>query len=162
MNEQIANQLEYFTQRCDYANLIFSFNNTHGRIAVKCYFTILFSSGSLEPRKKMADRVYKESLPELRNTLEKLKEEFSNLGSKTDWIELRIDPLLKHLESLEQLLHSGQFSGESSRLRRGVELFHSDLVYFRTNVKGLKEILQSEKKISEDKKQVSKRARARK
>ena len=93
----------------------------------------------------MVDRVYKNDLPELRKTLQKLKKEFANVGSKTDWTKLRIEPLLKHLESLEALLGSGEFSHESSRLRKGVELFHSDLVYFRTNVKGLKKILQSEK-----------------
>jgi hypothetical protein len=94
----------------------------------------------------MVDRVYKAELPRLRNTLEKLREDFSNLGSKTDWTRLRIDPLLKHLRSLEQLLVSREFSRESSRLTKGVVLFHSDLVYFRTNVKGLEKILQSEKK----------------
>jgi predicted RNase H-like nuclease (RuvC/YqgF family) len=93
----------------------------------------------------MVDRVYKAQIPALRNTLEKLREDFVNLGSKTDWTKLRIEPLLRHLESLEELLESEEFSREFSRLRKGVELFHSDLVYFRTNVKGLKKILQSEK-----------------
>ena len=95
----------------------------------------------------MVDRVYKEDLPRLRDTLEKLREGFSNLGStKTDWTRLRIEPLLKHLEVLERLLHSREFSGEFSRLTKGVELFHSDLVYFRINVKGLEKLLQSEEK----------------
>jgi len=94
----------------------------------------------------MVDRVYKKSLPALRNDLEELRESFSDLSSKTDWSKLRIEPLLKHLRSLEQLLESGEFSRELSRLTKGVELFHSDLVYFRTNVRGLEEILQSEKK----------------
>jgi hypothetical protein len=93
----------------------------------------------------MVDKVYRNGLPELRNALEKLREDFTNLGSKTDWTKLRIEPLLRHLESLEELLGSGEFSRESSRLTKGVELFHSDLVYFRTNVKGLKKILQSER-----------------
>jgi predicted nucleic acid-binding Zn-ribbon protein len=93
----------------------------------------------------MVDRVYKNELPELRNALEKLREDFADLGSETDWTKLRIDPLLKHLESLEALLGAREFSREFSRLRKGVELFHSDLVYFRTNVKGLKKILQSGK-----------------
>jgi len=53
--------------------------------------------------------------------------------------------LLRHLESLEELLESDEFSRELSRLTKGVELFHSDLVYFRTNVKGLKKLLQPEK-----------------
>ena len=94
---------------------------------------------------KMVDKVYKRDLPALRNALEKLREDFSNLGSKTDWTRLRIDPLLKHLETLEQLVGSKEFSREFSRLKKGVELFHSDLVYFRTNAKGLKKVLQSEK-----------------
>ena len=99
----------------------------------------------------MVDRVYKHDLPALRNALEKLSGDFSNLGSKTDWAKLRIEPLLRHLESLEQSLESKEFSRESSRLTKGVELFHSDLVYFRTNVKGLKKILESEKRILEHK-----------
>lgn len=94
----------------------------------------------------MVDRVYKEGLPELRKALEKLRENFSNLSPKTDWTRLRIEPLLKHLGSLEQLLVSEEFSGEFSRLRKGVELFHSDLEYFRTNVKGLEKVLESEKR----------------
>ena len=95
----------------------------------------------------MVDRVYKADLPRLRKALEKLREDFSNLdSSKTDWTKLRIEPLLKHLDSLEQLLHSQEFSGEFSRLRKGVRLFHSDLVYLRENVKGLEKVLQSEEK----------------
>jgi predicted nucleic acid-binding Zn-ribbon protein len=95
----------------------------------------------------MVDRAYKEDLPRLRKTLEQLKENFSSLNSsKTDWAKLRIDPLLKHLDSLEQLLHSDEFSREFSRLRKGVQLFHSDLVYLRENVKGLEKLLQSERK----------------
>ncbi len=95
----------------------------------------------------MVDREYVASLPRLRKALEELKEEFSKLnGSKTDWGTLRIDPLLKHLDSLEQLIHSTEFSQEFSRLRKGVELFHSDLVYLRENVKGLEKLLQSERK----------------
>jgi predicted nucleic acid-binding Zn-ribbon protein len=93
------------------------------------------------------DRVYKSDLPRLRKELEKLKEEFSTLDSDTKWIQLRIEPVLKHLESLEQLMNSDQFSEEFSRLRKGVQLFHSDLVYFRTNVIELKKILESEKKL---------------
>jgi len=102
----------------------------------------------------MVDRVYKKQLPALRNSLEKLRENFANVNSKTDWTKLRIEPLLRHLESLEELLGSTEFSSEISRLRKGVVLFHSDLVYFRTNVKGLERILQSEqRKISGMKKQ---------
>jgi len=99
----------------------------------------------------MVDRVYKSDLPALRDSLEELRKSFSHLNSKTDWTKLRIEPLLKHLRSLEQLLESGEFSREFSRLTKGVELFHSDLVYFRTNVRGLEKLLQSEKKASEAK-----------
>jgi len=94
----------------------------------------------------VVDRVYKADLPRLRNDLEKLSEEFSNLDSDTNWIKLRIEPLLKHAESLEQLLHSPEFSPEFSRLRKGVRMFHSDLVYLRENVKELEKVIQSEKK----------------
>ena len=94
----------------------------------------------------MVDRVCKKRLPALRKTLEKLGENLSTLDSKTDWVELRIEPLLKHLGSLEQLLESSEFSGEFLRLTKGVEMFHSDLIYFRTNVKALEKILHSEKK----------------
>lgn len=94
----------------------------------------------------MVDRVYKADLPRLRRALEELRAGFSGLGSsKTDWVKLRIDPLLKHLDALEQLLRSKEFSSESSRLRKGVVFFHSDLVYLRENVKGLEKLLQSEK-----------------
>jgi molecular chaperone GrpE (heat shock protein) len=95
----------------------------------------------------MVDRVYKASLPRLKADLERLREEFSRLGStKTDWIELRIDPLLRHLDTLEELLRSEKHSLESSRLRKGVTLFHSDLVYLRENVRGLERVLDSERK----------------
>jgi len=95
----------------------------------------------------MVDSVYKADLPRLRNALEELRVEFSNLGSsKTNWTRLRIEPLLKHLDSLEQLLRSEDFSREFSRLRKGVVMFHSDLVYLRANIKALKNLLQAEKK----------------
>jgi hypothetical protein len=54
----------------------------------------------------LVDQVYKKQLPELRGALEQLREDFSNLGSKTDWTKLRIEPLLSHIESLEQVLGS--------------------------------------------------------
>ena len=95
----------------------------------------------------MVDRVYKSALPQFRADLERLRKDFSSLGTtKTNWIELRIDPLLRHLDSLEQLLHSEEHSLESSRLKKGVALFHSDLVYLRENVQGLERVLQSERK----------------
>ena len=94
----------------------------------------------------MVDRAYKSDLPKLRNSLEELRDDFSKVNSKTNWTELRIVPLLKHLDFLEQLLGSAEFLTEFSRLRKGAELFHSDLVYFRTNINGLERVLQSEKK----------------
>lgn len=90
----------------------------------------------------VVDRVYKAGLPAARRELEKLKKEFSALSSRTDWNRLRVEPLLRHVKVLEQQLRSQG----SSRLTKGVRLFHSDLVYFRENLNGLKEVLRSEKK----------------
>jgi hypothetical protein len=92
------------------------------------------------------DRVYKDGIPSARKALEKLKQKFSGFDSRTDWTKLRIDPLLDHTRSLERLLRSPKFSRETSRLTRGVVMFHSDLVYLQENVKALKTILQSERK----------------
>jgi len=95
----------------------------------------------------MVDRVYKEDLPQSRKKLEDLKHEFVELGPPgTRWAKLRIEPLLKHVDTLEYLIHSDEFSSESSRLTKGVELFHSDLVYLRQNVKGLEKLLLSERR----------------
>jgi len=95
----------------------------------------------------MVDRVYKADLPRLRKALEELKEGFSDLGPPgMKWTKLRIEPLLKHLSSLERLLYSEEFSRESARLAKGVEMFHSDLVYMRENVRALERLLQSERK----------------
>ena len=94
----------------------------------------------------MVDRVYKAGIPKLRNELARLKEEFSTLESGTDWTKLRVEPLLRHAEALEGLLSQPDFAREYSRLRRGVVMFHSDLVYLWDNVKALKSTLESEKK----------------
>jgi hypothetical protein len=94
----------------------------------------------------LVDRVYKAGIPKLRNELARLKEEFSTLESGTDWTKLRVEPLLRHAEVLEGLLSQPDFAREYSRLRRGVVMFHSDLVYLRDNVKALKSTLESEKK----------------
>jgi len=94
----------------------------------------------------LVDRVYKAGIPKLRNELARLKEEFSTLESGTDWTKLRVEPLLRHAEALEGLLSQPDFAREYSRLRRGVVMFHSDLVYLRDNVKALKSTLESEKK----------------
>lgn len=89
----------------------------------------------------MVDRVYRSDLPRLRDELRKLRKEFSDLHPKNDWTRLRIEPLLRHVDLLQRSLASMG----SSRLSRGVRLYHSDLVYLRANVKGLREILQSER-----------------
>jgi hypothetical protein len=89
----------------------------------------------------MVDRVYKADIPAVRKALEELRTEFSKLDTATDWTRLRVDPLLRHVKQLEQQLKTQG----SSRLKQGVTMFHSDLVYFRENVKGLKKVLQSER-----------------
>jgi len=94
----------------------------------------------------LVDRVYKAGIPQLRETLAKLKEEFSGLDSGTDWAKLRVEPLLKHAEELERLLNRPDLAKEYSRLRSGVVMFHSDLVYLRENVKALEKTLESEKR----------------
>ena len=94
----------------------------------------------------MVDRVYKGGIPELRKALEQLRREFSKLDSPTDWVHLRIDPVLQHASELERLVSSRRFAEEFSRLTKGVALFHSDLVYLRTNVKELQNLLRTEKK----------------
>jgi len=93
----------------------------------------------------MVDRVYRTQIPALRRALERLRENFSNLGSKTNWTRLRIEPVLRHVKVLEQMLGSSEFSREFSRLTKGVDLFHSDLEYLRKNVRGLEKLLHSEK-----------------
>ena len=100
----------------------------------------------------MVDRVYKGGIPELRKDLEKLRDDFLDIGSKTNWVKMRIEPVLRHAETLEQLMVSPEFSQDFSHLTKGVVLFHSDLVYLRTNVKGLKEIFRSEKRSSDSRK----------
>src|SRR5262249_47904075 len=90
------------------------------------------------------DRSYKEDIPKTKRALEELKKEFSGVASTTDWAKLRIEPLLDHVKSLERLLRSPRFARETARLRRGVVMFHSDLVYLRENVKALKQILNVE------------------
>ncbi len=92
------------------------------------------------------DRVYKSNIPAQVKELAKLRTDFAALDSKSRWIRLRIDPLLAHAQSLESLLRAAEFSREVSRLRRGVEMFHADLVYFRDNIRGLKKALETESK----------------
>ena len=90
----------------------------------------------------MVDRVYKAGIPALRRSLEELKTEFSKIESSTDWTRLRIEPVLEHARLLEKMLKSQA----PSRLSKGVRLFHSDLVYLRENVAGLKQVLNSERR----------------
>jgi hypothetical protein len=94
----------------------------------------------------LVDRVYKAGIPRLKEALVRLRKDFSGLDSGTDWVKLRIEPLLEHAEALERLLDSPDFSKEYSRLRKGVVMFHSDLVYLRENVNALEKMLESEKK----------------
>ena len=93
----------------------------------------------------MVDRVYKNDIPRLKKELEELKGEFERAGARTDWVKLRVEPLLRHADSLDQLLKSHRHSREFQRLDRGVEMFHSDLVYLRANVKSLRKLLNSVK-----------------
>jgi hypothetical protein len=91
------------------------------------------------------DRSYKEDIPRAKRTLEELRKAFLGVHSTADWTKLRIEPLLEHVKSLERLLRSPKFARETARLRRGVVMFHSDLVYLRENVNALKEILKIER-----------------
>jgi hypothetical protein len=92
------------------------------------------------------DRSYKEDIPRARRALEELKKEFSSVASTTDWTKLRVEPLLDHVRSLELLLRSPKFARETTRLRRGVVMFHADLIYLRENVRALTKILAVEKR----------------
>jgi uncharacterized coiled-coil DUF342 family protein len=92
----------------------------------------------------MVDRVYKGALPEFRRELERLRREFGRLKTSTDWSKLRVEPLLQHVKSLERAITSKEHARSFSRLRRGVDSFHSDLVYLRTNVSSLKRVLAAE------------------
>lgn len=93
------------------------------------------------------DRSYKEDIPKTKKALEEVKKEFSGVASTTDWTQLRIEPLLDRVKSLERLIRSPKFALETARLRRGVVMFHSDLVYLSQNVKAPKEILKIESKL---------------
>jgi hypothetical protein len=92
------------------------------------------------------DRSYKEDIPKAIKALEALRSQFSVVTSRTDWKKLRIAPLLRHARALERTLLSPTFSQETARLRRGVVMFHADLVYLRENIRALKEILAIETK----------------
>ncbi len=92
----------------------------------------------------MVDRVYRSDLPRLRTSLVELRSELARLDTATDWVHLRVDPLLKHAERLETLLRTW----ESSPLRGAVPMLHSDLVYLRENVHRLGRVLAAQKRPS--------------
>jgi len=89
----------------------------------------------------MVDRVYRTALPRLADRLRELRSEFRRAPTNVDWVGLRIDPLLRHLRSLESRTRSGRHAREIVRLPRGVGMFHADLVYFRYNVRELERVL---------------------
>ncbi len=97
----------------------------------------------------MVDRVYKGAIPSFRTELEELKRESSRLRSRTDWNRLRVEPLIRHVASLERILESERFGAEIARLRRGMGMFRSDRVYLRTNLSALQDTLPREKKRAE-------------
>lgn len=82
----------------------------------------------------MVDRVHKGAFSGFRADLEELREDFTRIDSKKDWNRLRVEPLLNHVDSLEALIRSKRFATEVPRLRRGVSMFHSDLIYLRQNI----------------------------
>jgi NAD(P)-dependent dehydrogenase (short-subunit alcohol dehydrogenase family) len=65
------------------------------------------------------------------------------IGADLTWSNLEA---VDHVKFLERLLRSPKFARETARLRRGVVMFHSDLVYLRENVKARKEILEVERR----------------
>jgi len=101
---------------------------------------------NFESEEDRMDRAYKQDIPSVIKRLEGLRDAFATLDSKTDWTRLRIEPLLEHAKSLDRLIHLRQFARETTRLRRGVAMFHADVVYFRQNLQGLKNVLESERK----------------
>jgi len=92
------------------------------------------------------DRSYKEDIPKFRAILEEMREEFAEIGATTNWTGLRIEPLLEHALRLDHIMKSPKFVRETARLRKGVAMFHADLVYLRTNIKELKALLVEEKR----------------
>lgn len=91
------------------------------------------------------DNVYKECIPKYKKVLESLRHEFADADSSTDWAKLRVEPLLAHVNFLYRVLQSPKFARETSRLHRGVVMFHADLIYLRVNIKALKEIVAQKK-----------------
>ncbi len=98
----------------------------------------------------MVDRVYRTDLPRIRMNLLNMRREFSALDPSTDWVRLRVDPLLAHLDQLRAMIRIWDFS----RHRGSVTLLHADLVYFRNNVRGLQRVLSSERRMSRRKRRI--------
>jgi Protein of unknown function (DUF4236) len=98
-----------------------------------------------ETEEERVDRTYKQDIPSVIKRLEQLRDEFAIIDSKTDWIGLRIKPLLEHAQSLDRLIRARPFARETARLTRGVRMFHADLVYFRENLRELTRVLESER-----------------
>ena len=97
----------------------------------------------------MVDRVYREAFRGFRVQLTELEDGFARIEASTDWIRLRIEPLLKHVDSLEGIIKSKRFSAEVERLKGGVSMFHSDLVYLRHNIRELEETLRRARRASD-------------
>ncbi len=95
------------------------------------------------------DKAYQEDIPKYRHALEALRVEFAATATETNWRKLRLEPLLRHVRSLERILESPKYARETARLRRGVSMFHADLVYLRANIQGLREILKNEREKAE-------------
>lgn len=97
----------------------------------------------------MVDRVYQGAIPEFRKAIRELKRGFAQLPTvSTDWNRIRVEPLLRHVESLEAVLRSKKLYAQIARLKRGVSMFHSDLVYLNGNLKDLKAMLERERRSS--------------
>ncbi len=94
----------------------------------------------------MVDRVYKGAIPQFKTRLRELRREFASIKTRTDWNRLRVEPLLRHVESLEAVLRSKRHAAQISRLTRGVSMFHSDLVYLQHNLKELSKTLERERR----------------
>jgi len=86
----------------------------------------------------MVDRVHKKAFRGFRTDLLELRRGFARLDGKTDRNKLGIEPLLKHVDSLDTIITAKRFAKELSRLPRGVPMFHSDLVYLSLNIRELR------------------------
>lgn len=92
----------------------------------------------------MSKNEYVFKLEELKSELEKLQDKFTKIEPSTDWNKIRIEPLLRHLDTLKNVIGNNQ-----SAVRD--ELIKSDLEYFDRNIEGLKTVLRSEIRLKEGK-----------